>query len=184
MEAALTRAESWCVRRASAPGSRVAGYLLEEQDSARGGMAVGVPGARPNVSTGTVALKILGLRRWPRTQNFRQRFMRESRAAAIATRRSGNIIPGLRGPGEASGVLFIAMRFVRGGDVQFPWCPRFGPMHSEPGGPRSFRRSHPRWMPPYARGLVHRDVKAGEYLARRQSWSRPARPRVPSATSG
>ena len=46
---------------------------------------------------------------------FRQRFIRESRAAAAVD--DPHIIPVFEA-GEADGVLFIAMRYVRGGDVR------------------------------------------------------------------
>ena len=61
-----------------------------------------------------VALKLLapGL---AADQAFRQRFIRESRAAAAVD--DPHIIPVFEA-GEAAGVLFIAMRYVRGGDVR------------------------------------------------------------------
>ena len=46
---------------------------------------------------------------------FRQRFIRESRAAAAVD--DPHIIP-VYEAGEAGQVLFIAMRFVQGGDVR------------------------------------------------------------------
>ncbi len=98
--------------RAFVAGSRIAGYLLEERVG-QGGMAV-VFRAHDERLDRTVALKILapGL---AQDQVFRQRFMRESRAAAAVD--DPHIIPVFEA-GEASGVLFIAMRFVRGGDVR------------------------------------------------------------------
>src|SRR5580700_10027402 len=79
-------------------GSLLAGYRLEAQVGA-GGMA---------------ALKILAPALRADTE-FRRRFIAESRAAAAAD--DPNIIP-IYEAGEADGVLFIAMRFVRGGDLR------------------------------------------------------------------
>jgi serine/threonine-protein kinase len=61
-----------------------------------------------------VALKILAPE-LASDEEFRQRFLRESRAAAAVDH--PNIIP-IYEAGEADGVLFIAMRFVDGRDVQ------------------------------------------------------------------
>ena len=95
-----------------APGSRMAGYLLEEQIG-QGGMAV-VFRAHDERLDRTVALKILAPA-LADDEAFRQRFIRESRAAAAVD--DPHIIPVFEA-GEASGVLFIAMRYVRGGDVR------------------------------------------------------------------
>ena len=93
-------------------GSQIAGYRLEEQIG-WGGMAV-VYCAYDSRLDRRVALKILapGL---ALDDAFRQRFIRESRAAAAVDH--PNIIP-VFDAGEAKGVLFIAMRFVHGGDVR------------------------------------------------------------------
>ena len=93
-------------------GSQIAGYRLEEQIGS-GGMAVVFRAYDARLDR-HVALKILapGL---ARDDAFRQRFIRESRAAAAVD--DPHIIPVFEA-GEASGVLFIAMRFVRGGDVR------------------------------------------------------------------
>ncbi len=94
------------------PGDRVAGYLLEAQVGA-GGMAV-VFRARDERLGRPVALKLLAPA-LAADEAFRQRFIRESRAAAAVDH--PNIIP-VYEAGEASGVLFIAMRYVHGGDVR------------------------------------------------------------------
>jgi WD40 repeat protein/serine/threonine protein kinase len=94
------------------PGAMVAGYRLEERVGA-GGTAV-VFRARDERLGRLVALKVLG----PGTaadEEFRRRFIRESRAAAAVD--DPHIIP-LYEAGEADGVLFIAMRFVPGGDLR------------------------------------------------------------------
>src|SRR4029077_11613876 len=93
-------------------GSRIAGYRLEKQIG-RGGMAV-VFRARDERLHRQVALKVLSPA-LASDEAFRQRFIRESRAAAAVD--DPHIIPVFEA-GEAEGVLFIAMRYVRGGDVR------------------------------------------------------------------
>ena len=94
------------------PGSRVAGYRVEARIGA-GGMAV-VFRAHDEALGRTVALKILS----PALADdklFRERFIRESRAVAAVDH--PNIIP-VYSAGEADGVLYLAMRFVFGGDLR------------------------------------------------------------------
>jgi serine/threonine protein kinase len=93
------------------PGTQLAGYELGEQIG-RGGMAV-VYRARDVRLDRWVALKILAPE-IARDESFRQRFIRESRAAAAVDH--PNIIPVFEA-GDADGVLFIAMRYVESGDV-------------------------------------------------------------------
>jgi serine/threonine-protein kinase len=90
---------------------------------------------------------------------FRQRFIRESRAAAAVDH--PNIIP-IYEAGDAAGSLFIAMRYVQGGDVR---------SLLERGGPLSAGRA---WGiitqvaaaldAAHEYGLVHRDVKPANML--------------------
>ena len=153
-------------RRPAAPavGSRIAGYLLEEEVGA-GGMAV-VFRARDARLDRPVALKVLapGL---AGDEEFRRRFLRESRAAAAVD--DPHIIP-VYEAGQAGGVLFIAMRYVSGGDVrdllrrQGPLAPArvaaiISPVAS------ALDAAH-------GVGLVHRDVKPGNMLID----ARPGRP--------
>ena len=93
-------------------GSRIAGYRLEEQIG-RGGMAV-VFRALDERLQRQVALKILAPA-IAADEGFRQRFIRESRSAAAVD--DPHIIPVFEA-GDAGGVLFIAMRYVPGGDFE------------------------------------------------------------------
>jgi serine/threonine protein kinase len=94
-----------------AAGSRIAGYRLEEQIG-HGGMAV-VFRARDEQLGRLVALKILAPT-LAGDAEFQQRFISESRAAAAID--DPHIVP-VFAAGEADGVLFIAMRYVAGGDA-------------------------------------------------------------------
>jgi DNA-binding beta-propeller fold protein YncE len=138
------------------PGSRIAGYVLEEMIGA-GGMAV-VFRAYDERLDRQVALKIL-TPALAADQAFRLRFIRESRAAAAVD--DPHIIP-VFDAGEADGVLFIAMRYVRGGDVrslvtesgQLPLA-RVAEIVSQVSS--ALDAAH-------ERGLVHRDVKPANML--------------------
>jgi serine/threonine protein kinase len=94
------------------PGDTIAGYRLEEQIG-QGGMAV-VYRAHDERLSRRVALKLLSPDLAPDTA-FRARFIRESRATVAVDH--PNIIP-VYDAGEADGFLFIAMRYVPGGDVR------------------------------------------------------------------
>lgn len=147
------------------PGSRIASYVIEEQVGA-GGMAV-VYRARDEVLGRSVAIKVLSPA-LAADQEFRTRFLRESRAVAAVD--EPHIVP-VYGAGDAGGVLYIASRFVAGGDLSR--------LQRTAGGP----------LPPvqvadiiaqvasaldaaHAIGLVHRDVKPGNILIEQ----RPGRP--------
>ena len=138
------------------PGVLVAGYRLEAQVGA-GGMAV-VFRARDERLGRLVALKILAPA-MAADAAFRRRFIAESRAAAVVD--DPHIIP-VYEAGEAGGVLFIAMRFVKGGDLRL-MLDREGPL--PPVQVAGF-------ISPVASaldaahgvGLVHRDVKPANIL--------------------
>jgi len=92
-------------------GSRIAGYRLDDRIG-QGGMAV-IFRARDDRLGRLIALKILAPA-LAADDRFRQRFIAESRAAAAVD--DPHIIPVFEA-GEAEGVLFIAMRYVPGGDA-------------------------------------------------------------------
>jgi Protein kinase domain len=105
-----------------------------------------------------VALKILAPA-LAADQEFRQRFIRESRAAAAVDH--PHIIPVFEA-GEADGVLFIAMRYIRGGDVR-SLLDEFGPL--PPARVAEIVAQVASALDAaHDRGLVHRDVKPANML--------------------
>jgi hypothetical protein len=90
------------------PGSVISGYRLEKQIGS-GGMSM-IFLARDERLQRQVAVKALAPA-LASDESFRQRFIRESRAAAAVD--DPHIIP-VYEAGEAGGVLYIAMRYVAG----------------------------------------------------------------------
>jgi serine/threonine protein kinase len=139
-----------------AAGSQIAGYKIEQQIG-RGGMAV-VYRASDGRLNRSVALKILAPE-FANDTSFRQRFIREMRAAAAVDH--PNIVP-VFDAGEADGALFIAMRYVSGQDLRTlldheGTLPPARVAHLISQAAAALDEAH-------SRGLVHRDVKPGNML--------------------
>ena len=139
-----------------APGSQLAGYRVEEEIG-RGGMAV-VYRAHDDHLDRRVALKVLAPD-LARDEVFRARFIQESRIAAATEH--PNIIP-VFSAGEADGVLYIAMRYIPGGDVR-TLIDRVGPLPAARAC-TLIAQAASALDAAHARGLVHRDVKPTNML--------------------
>ena len=140
-----------------APGTEIAGYRIESLIG-RGGMAV-VYRAEDLRLGRKVALKLLTPQLVDNEQ-FRQRFIKESRLAASLDH--PNIVP-IYEAGEAEGQLFIAMRYVIGDDLKGLLAKEGGQL---PGDRtlRLFTQIGDALDSAHHAGLVHRDVKPGNIL--------------------
>jgi serine/threonine-protein kinase len=144
-------------------GNELAGYHVKSV-LGRGGMSVVYLAEDPRLGR-KVALKVLA----PSPgydERFRERFVRESRLAAALDH--PNVIP-IYEAGEADGLLFIAMRYVKGSDLETV-IREEGPLELDRTGgivsqvAAALDAAH-------SEGLVHRDVKPANVLLSRRTGS-------------
>ncbi|MFF9060443.1 serine/threonine-protein kinase [Streptomyces sp. NPDC014882] len=140
-------------------GRQVAGYRIE-QEIGRGGMAV-VYRARDLRLERTVALKLLAPE-LARNDTFRKRFTHESRVAAAIDH--PHIVPVFEAD-ETDGLLYIAMRYVPGGDLRH-LLDDHGPLQPAT-ATRIAAQVASALDAAHEHGLVHRDVKPGNILVDR-----------------
>jgi hypothetical protein len=137
-------------------GTEIAGYRIESL-IARGGMGE-VYLATQSFPERKVALKLLP-HDLASDQAFRERFIRESNAAASVEH--PNIVP-VYGAGESSGELYIAMRYVEGEDLR-ALLDREGPLAPKR-AVQICSQIADALEEAHEHDLVHRDVKPGNIL--------------------
>ncbi|MCI0632831.1 MAG: protein kinase [Actinobacteria bacterium] len=137
-------------------GTEIAGYRIESEIG-RGGMGV-VYLATQAFPERRVALKLLSPE-LAADPAFRERFVRESNAAASTEH--PNIVP-VYGAGESDGQLYLAMRYVEGTDLR-TLLARDAPLSPERAA-RICAEVAEALEAAHERGLVHRDVKPGNVL--------------------
>src|SRR3954467_7768186 len=138
------------------PGSRFGGYRIEAAVG-RGGMATVYPAEHLHLRR-PVPLKV-PMPELAEQPVFRERFIRESRAAAALTH--PNLVA-VYDAGEIDGVLYLAMQFVAGEDLGRV-LRRDGPM--EPRRVAGVVAQVAAALDAvHERGLIHRDVKSANVL--------------------
>ena len=145
------------------PGTEIAGYRIESLIG-RGGMAV-VYRAEDLRLGRKVALKLL-TPQLADSEQFRQRFIRESRLAASLDH--PNIVP-IYEAGEADGQLFIAMRYVLGPDLKGLLTEQGGQLPAGAGRCGCSARSGTRWTPPTGPGWCTATSSRATSSSRRRS---------------
>ena len=138
------------------PGAELAGHRVIAV-AGRGGMGVVYRATQLDLDR-PVALKVIAPA-LAGDATFRERFVRESRAAAAIDH--PNVIP-IYSAGEASGVLYLAMRFVEGPDLRqvVRAAGRLAPARAA----LIVAQVAAALDAAHARGLVHRDVKPENVL--------------------
>jgi serine/threonine protein kinase/sugar lactone lactonase YvrE len=137
-------------------GTEIAGYHIDSLIG-RGGMSV-VYLAHHTGLERKAALKLLAPE-LAENEAFRARFVRESRIAAGLDH--PNVIP-VYEAGEADGLLYIAMRYVRGSDLR-TLLAEHGPLDVAD-VVRVVDQVADALVAAHSEGLVHRDVKPGNVL--------------------
>jgi predicted Ser/Thr protein kinase len=141
-------------------GAEFGGYVIEGV-AGRGGMGV-VYRARQLRPSRSVALKVISAE-LASSAGFRERFAHESEIAASIEH--SNVIP-VYEVGEARELLFLAMRYVEGTDLQATIAAegRVAPSRAI----RIFTQVTAALDAAHAQGLVHRDIKPANVLIARE----------------
>jgi DNA-binding beta-propeller fold protein YncE len=138
------------------PGDVFAGYRVTGL-AGRGGMGVVYRAEQLDLQR-PVALKLIATP-LARDEDFRERFVRESRAAAAIDH--PNVIP-VYSAGEDDGRLYLAMRLVEGEDLR-TLVQRAGPLDAATAASVIAQVANA-LDAAHARGLVHRDIKPANVL--------------------
>ena len=141
-------------------GSNIGGYAVESL-LGRGGMSVVYLAKDANLGR-KVALKVMS-EELSGNESFRIRFVREAQMAANLEHPS--IVP-VYDAGDADGVLFLAMRVIRGTDLRRAITEN-GPMEAER-ALAILRQVASALDAAHRAGLVHRDVKPANVLLSRE----------------